>query len=152
MEMRPLRSDMVYAKNEVRERTGLDVQLQLSGTAMMTQKREFTAFRFLIRFNMQSGVKKDRHSATAHSARNLTELKRGQQGVLDHIDLPEDDARRLMEMGFLPGHTIIPAHAAPGGDPRVFRVDGSEVALRRETAIRMILRTKSSPDQNPPEK
>jgi ferrous iron transport protein A len=119
---------------------------------MMTQEREITAFRFPIRFNMQSGVKKDRHSAAAHSARNLTELKRGQPGVLDHIDLPEDDARRLMEMGFLPGHTIIPAHAAPGGDPRVFRVDGSEVALRRETAIKMILRTKSSPDQNPPEK
>jgi len=72
-------------------------------------------------------------------------LKRGQQGVLERIDLPEEDARRLMEMGFLPGHTITPAHAAPGGDPRVFRVDGSEVALRRETAIRMILR--SNPTQ-----
>ena len=54
--------------------------------------------------------------------------------------LPEDDARRLMELGFLPGHAITPGHSAPGGDPRVFRVDGSEVALRRETARRLILR------------
>ena len=76
----------------------------------------------------------------AAAARNLTELKKGESGILDRLDLPEDDARRLMEMGFLPGHAITPAHSAPGGDPRVFRVDGSEVALRRETAARLILR------------
>lgn len=73
-------------------------------------------------------------------ARNLTELKRGESGILDRLDLPEDDARRLMELGFIPGHAVIPAHSAPGGDPRVFRVDGSEVALRRETAMRLLLR------------
>ena len=74
------------------------------------------------------------------AARNLTDLKRGEPGILDRLDLPEDDARRLMELGFIPGHAVVPAHAAPGGDPRVFRVDGSEVALRRETAIRLLLR------------
>jgi ferrous iron transport protein A len=131
----------------IREKTGSGFQMQLAGTAMLTQKLEITAFPFLIRFNMQSDVKKVVRNARAGSARNLTELKRGEHGILERIDLPEEDARRLMEMGFLPGHTITPAHAAPGGDPRVFRVDGSEVALRRETAVRMILR--SSP---PPEK
>ena len=30
--------------------------------------------------------------------------------------------------------------SAPGGDPRVFQVDGSEVALRRETARRLKVR------------
>jgi ferrous iron transport protein A len=125
----------------LRETTGLGVQMQMDGAAMTTQKPEITAFRFLIRFNMQSDVKKNLRRETAKTARNLTELKRGEHGILERIDLPEEDARRLMEMGFLPGHTITPAHAAPGGDPRVFRVDGSEVALRRETAIRMILRS-----------
>ena len=38
-------------------------------------------------------------------------------------------------------------HSAPGGDPRVFRVDGSEVALRRDTARRLILRRENS-DKN----
>ncbi len=74
------------------------------------------------------------------NVKNLTHLKRGESGILDRLDLPEDDARRLMELGFLPGHTVTPANSAPGGDPRVFRVDGSEVALRKETAARMILR------------
>jgi Fe2+ transport system protein FeoA len=83
---------------------------------------------------------KKKVQATPSGARNLTTLKRGESAVLDHIDLPEEEARRLMELGFLPGHTITPAHSAPGGDPRVFQVDGSEVALRRETAVRLILR------------
>ena len=72
--------------------------------------------------------------------RNLTALKKGESGILERIDMPEWDAQRLMELGFLPGQTVTRAHAAPGGDPRVFRVDGSEVALRRETAIHLILR------------
>ncbi|MFM2125337.1 MAG: hypothetical protein RL328_1788 [Acidobacteriota bacterium] len=72
---------------------------------------------------------------------NLTHLQQGQSGVLDRLDLPEDDARRLMELGFVPGHTVTRAHSAPSGDPRVFRVDGSEVALRRETARHLILRS-----------
>lgn len=89
---------------------------------------------------MQAAVKKGLKAKIA-KVRSLTELKRGEVGIIDHLDLPEDDARRLMEMGFVPGHSVTPAHAAPGGDPRVFRVDGSEVALRRETAVRLILRS-----------
>jgi ferrous iron transport protein A len=70
----------------------------------------------------------------------LRDLREGEQGVLEHIELPEPDARRLMELGFLPGTTVLAARSAPGGDPRVFRVDGSEVALRRETAARLRLK------------
>src|SRR5690349_13774372 len=67
----------------------------------------------------------------------LLDLRRGDAAVLDQIDLPGEDARRLMELGFLPGNRIIAGRSAPGGDPRVFQVDGSEIALRRETARRM---------------
>lgn len=69
--------------------------------------------------------------------RLLSELKKGEQAILDRLDLPDDIARRLMELGFLPGCSIVAANSAPGGDPRVFRVDGSEIALRRETASRL---------------
>jgi ferrous iron transport protein A len=67
----------------------------------------------------------------------LADLRRGEQAVLDHIDLPSDEARRLMELGFLPGAQVTAGRSAPGGDPRVFQVDGSEVALRSETAARL---------------
>lgn len=60
--------------------------------------------------------------------------------MLEALDLPEDLARRLMEMGFLPGGRVAAAVAAPGGDPRVYRVDGTEIALRRETAARLRIR------------
>ena len=73
-------------------------------------------------------------------AKRLTDLRPGESGVVGHIDLPEDDARRLMELGFLPGLPVVRGHSAPGGDPRVFRVDGTEVALRRETAVRVLLK------------
>lgn len=64
----------------------------------------------------------------------LSDLAENESGLLDRIDLPQDVAHRLMELGFVPGHTVVAARSAPGGDPRVFRVDGSEIALRRETA------------------
>ena len=70
----------------------------------------------------------------------LDDLVKGEEGVLDSIELPEAEARRLMELGFLPGILVGAAGRSPFGDPRIFRVDGSEVALRRETAARLILR------------
>jgi Fe2+ transport system protein FeoA len=73
-------------------------------------------------------------------ARTLADLPNGERCILDRLDLPEDIGRRLMELGFLPGSEIIPARTAPGGGPRVYRVDGSEVALRRETAVRLYIR------------
>jgi len=74
----------------------------------------------------------------------LLELRKGDTAFLDKINLPADDARRLMELGFLPGMRVTAGHSAPGGDPRVFQVDGSEVALRRETAAHLTIRTDAS--------
>jgi ferrous iron transport protein A len=70
---------------------------------------------------------------------SLDDLVPGGSGVLTRIDLPEADATRLMEIGFLPGALIVAARSAPGGDPRVFRVDGTEFALRRDTARHLLV-------------
>jgi ferrous iron transport protein A len=83
-----------------------------------------------------SGNKTEPEGALA----SLGDLRRGDEGVLSEIDLPADDARRLMELGFLPGAHIVAGHSAPGGDPRVFQVDGSEIAMRKETARRLKIR------------
>jgi ferrous iron transport protein A len=79
--------------------------------------------------------------------RTLADLRSGDEGVLEALDLPAADARRLMELGFLPGTVVGAGRSAPGGDPRVFRVDGSEIALRRATArlIRLRLPSKGTP-------
>ena len=90
---------------------------------------------------LQLSVNKESNAGRNHPAapKTLAQLRKGEAGTLDRLDLPEDVARRLMELGFLPGHVVVPARSAPGGEPRVYRVDGSEVALRRETASRLIL-------------
>ena len=92
---------------------------------------------------LQLSVNKDLHAGrnAAFAPKTLAQLPKGQSGILDRLDLPEDVARRLMELGFLPGQVIVPARTAPGGGPRVYRVDGSEIALRSETAARLILRS-----------
>lgn len=74
------------------------------------------------------------NGVSPNGMRKLSDLVENESGLLHRIDLPEDLAHRLMELGFVPGHTVVAARSAPGGDPRVFRVDGSEIALRRETA------------------
>jgi ferrous iron transport protein A len=140
MDIRPVQSEMVYAMNEVASRIGLGFQMQMAIATMMLQEVDFKQTRFVIRLKMQMAFKKQDRTKPGETARNLTDLKRGEHGVLDRIDLPEEEAQRLMEIGFLPGHTVTPAHSAPGGDPRVFRVDGTEVALRRETARKLLLR------------
>jgi ferrous iron transport protein A len=83
---------------------------------------------------MRRSLNKNAASAAAPS---LADLVPGESGVLTALDLPDADAQRLMELGFLPGCVIVAARSAPGGDPRVYRVEGTEIALRRDTASRL---------------
>ena len=98
---------------------------------------------------MQLSFKRARTSRVrsnrACRAKTLLELEPGDSAVLDRLDVPQDVATRLMELGFVPGHVVVPGMSAPGGDPRVFRVDGSEIALRREMAARLLVRANSEP-------
>ena len=68
-----------------------------------------------------------------HAVR-LVELKEGERAVLHHLDLPSHTAEHLMCLGFIPGVEVLVGKAGPGGDPRVYNVDGSNVALRREVS------------------
>ena len=99
---------------------------------------------------MQLSVKSDGSARKAPvPPQTLAQLREGESGTLDRLEVPEDVARRLMELGFLPGHVVVPARSAPGGEPRVYQVDGSEVALRRETARRLILRQPATRSRKP---
>lgn len=105
---------------------------------------------------MQLGFNKSKRAAdlaTRTGGDSLFDLRCGQAAILEYLDVPEDLGRRLMELGFFPGGDVVAAGCAPGGDPRVFRVDGSEIALRAETA-RLLkikpgsIRTVSAPKSN----
>ena len=55
------------------------------------------------------------------------------------IDLPAHQAEPLLERGILPGCRICPIRSSPAGDP-VILIDGSLLALRKETAACLCVR------------
>ena len=64
----------------------------------------------------------------------LSDLAIGSCATLASFDLSEEVQGQLMHLGFIPESRVLAIRRAPAGDPTVYRVDGTEVALRRETA------------------
>ena len=64
----------------------------------------------------------------------LTDLRIGETATLVALDLPETVQNYLMHMGFVPEAQVTALRKAPAGDPTVYAIDGMEIALRRETA------------------
>jgi len=62
----------------------------------------------------------------------LSDLALGESAILEDFDMPQSIAEHLMNLGFVPGLEILVTRSGPGGNPRVYRVDGTEVALRRD--------------------
>ncbi|MEC7808789.1 MAG: FeoA family protein [Gemmatimonadota bacterium] len=69
----------------------------------------------------------------AGSELRLGDIPLSQTVELVRIDLPAERAEPLLERGMLPGCRICPVRSSPAGDP-IVSVDGSLLALRRETA------------------
>lgn len=83
--------------------------------------------------------------------RMLSEMSVGESGVLVALDLPESVQNHLMHMGFVPDALVTVLRRAPAGDPTVYCVDGLEIALRRETAGAIQMRSaEPAPCPDPP--
>ncbi|MCB0399334.1 MAG: ferrous iron transport protein A [Winogradskyella sp.] len=68
----------------------------------------------------------------------LADLKRGEQGIIKdvssiHIPL------KLLEMGCLPGNAVELVQVAPFADPMYLNINGTHLAIRKETAIHIII-------------
>lgn len=70
----------------------------------------------------------------------LAELEEGQSAVVEEVHLETRVAHRLFHLGVSPGARIKPMRRGPGGHLRVYHVEGSDVALRRETAKHIVVR------------
>lgn len=71
----------------------------------------------------------------------LTDLRIGETAMLASLDLPDSVQNYLMHMGFVPDAQVTALRRAPAGDPTVYGVDGMEIALRRETAESIRIRS-----------
>lgn len=68
----------------------------------------------------------------------VAHLKRGEQGIIidvssNHIPL------KLLEMGCLPGNTVTLLQVAPFQDPMYLNINGTHLAIRKETAIHILI-------------
>lgn len=68
----------------------------------------------------------------------LADIKRGQKGVITdvssiHIPL------KLLEMGCLPGNYVELVQVAPFADPMYLNINGTHLALRKETATHILI-------------
>jgi len=64
----------------------------------------------------------------------LADLRVGESAILSELQLSPPVAEHLMNLGFVPGLEVTVARSGPGGDPRVYRVEGTEIAMRRDVS------------------
>ncbi|MER3465198.1 MAG: ferrous iron transport protein A [Chitinophagaceae bacterium] len=68
----------------------------------------------------------------------LSQLKKGERAVIKSFENPEL-ALKLMEMGCIPGETVIVEQVALLGDPISVRVAGYALSLRLNEASQIII-------------
>lgn len=73
----------------------------------------------------------------------LTDLSPGRTSIVSELRFGNADVLRVMEMGFIPGASVACQRRVPLGDLAVYQVDGVQVALRRETASRILVQPAS---------
>jgi Fe2+ transport system protein FeoA len=62
----------------------------------------------------------------------LSTLMPGQQGIIMRVGGQRNFRRRLLEMGMVPGETVLVERVAPLGDPVEFKIKGYHLSLRRQ--------------------
>lgn len=76
----------------------------------------------------------------------LGQLRSGQKGIIVQAPEATGFGRRLIELGFIThAEVVILAEAPFGGDPILVKVHGTRVAIRREDAAQILVRTLSEP-------
>lgn len=67
----------------------------------------------------------------------MCELKQGQSGVIERLDLHRNFAVRLRDMGFCEGERVVSVKKGLMPSPILYRVKGSEIAVRSTDAAKI---------------
>mgnify|MGYP000070717698 CR=1 FL=1 len=68
----------------------------------------------------------------------LANLKRGEEGIITDVSSTEIPLK-LLEMGCLPGNIVKLVQLAPFQDPMYLNINGSHLAIRKETAKHILI-------------
>jgi ferrous iron transport protein A len=72
--------------------------------------------------------------------KTIAHLAKGEKAII--IDVATDQVPlKLLEMGCLPGNEVQLLQLAPFADPMYINVNGSFLAIRKETALHIIIET-----------
>ena len=77
------------------------------------------------------------HDDRGGRERALDQLASGERAVIATLDCEPSIARRLMELGLVPGTDVQMIRRAPLGDPLEVAVRGVHLSLRRSEASRI---------------
>ena len=70
----------------------------------------------------------------------LDRLAVGRSAAVTALSAPEDQRRRLLDLGFVPGGSVTAVQESPWGDPVAYAVCGAVIALRRADARQITVR------------
>lgn len=70
------------------------------------------------------------------SAHTIASLKKGQTGIIKEFSF-DSVPLKLLEMGCLPGNIVKLVQIAPFKDPLYIDINGSHLAIRLETALKI---------------
>jgi len=74
--------------------------------------------------------------------KTVAHLQKGERAII--IDVMTDEVPlKLLEMGCLPGNEIQLLQLAPFSDPMYIDVNGCHMAIRKETALHILIETPS---------
>ena len=68
----------------------------------------------------------------------IADLQKGEKGIITDVS-SEDIPLKLLEMGCLPGNTVELVQVAPFADPMYLNINGSHLAIRKETAALILI-------------
>ena len=68
----------------------------------------------------------------------LAHLKRGERGIITDVSSNKIPLK-LLEMGCLPGNSVELVQLAPFHDPMYLNINGTHLAIRKETAIHILI-------------
>jgi ferrous iron transport protein A len=71
---------------------------------------------------------------SSEAATRLSHVELNRWFVIDRLEGPTDDCRRLLDLGFTPGEEVVVTQTSPLGDPIVIRIRGALLALRKREA------------------
>ncbi|GGG24158.1 iron transporter [Dokdonia pacifica] len=74
--------------------------------------------------------------------KTVAHLQKGEKAIIKDI-ATDNVPLKLLEMGCLPGNEVQLLQLAPFSDPMYINVNGSHLAIRKETALHILIETPS---------